>query len=102
MQIQNMENFLEAEVREAIHALKQERHRSGPTLPSEMLQPERELSKNDAQLCNNIYEEKKCPRWGRAIIVPIHKNGDKKCAELQRYQSAERTGNGLYKCYNSD
>jgi len=29
-------------------------------------------------LCNKIYNEGKCPAdWGKAVIVPVHKKGEK-------------------------
>ena len=83
---QTMENFLEEEVREAIQALKTRKAPGVDNITSEMLQAGGESSvKMMHTLCNNIYEEKKCPEdWGRAIIVPIHKKGDKKVCSNYR------------------
>jgi len=42
------------------------------------------------KLCNKIYDSKECPKdWGKAVLVPLHKKGDRK--ECSNYRAISLT-----------
>lgn len=75
-----MDDFLEEEVATAIKNLKKGKSPGEDNITAEMIQAGEEGSvKMMHTLCNQIYHEAQSPAdWGKAIIVPIHKKGDKK------------------------
>jgi hypothetical protein len=68
------------EVAAAIKNLKKGKSPGEDNITAEMMQAGEDCSvKMMHTLCNKIYHEKQSPEdWGKAIIVPIHKKGDKK------------------------
>jgi len=76
---EHMEDFLEEEVKAAIQTLKRGKAPGEDNITAEMI-----LAGGDSSisvlhtLCQKIYHEGKCPAdWGKAVIVPLHKKGDK-------------------------
>lgn len=74
-----MEDILRGEVETAIDHLKKRKAPGADNITAEMIQAGKECSVDMLHnLCNKIYQEKKCPSdWGKAIIIPIHKKNDK-------------------------
>lgn len=77
---EHMDDFLEEEVAAAIKNLKKGKSPGEDNITAEMLQAGEECSvKMMHTLCNKIYQEEQCPAdWGKAVIVPLFKKGDKK------------------------
>ena len=75
-----MDDFLEEEVAAAIKNLKKGKSPGEDNITAEMLQAGEECSVRMMHtLCNKIYQEEQCPAdWGKAVIVPLFKKGDKK------------------------
>ena len=77
---EHMDDFLEEEVAAAIKNLKKGKSPGEDNITAEMLQAGEECSVRMMHtLCNKIYQKEQCPAdWGKAIIVPLFKKGDKK------------------------
>ena len=76
---EQMPDIMEEEVETAIKNLKRKKAPGEDNITAEMIQAGGSCSVEMMhRLCNKIYYDKDCPRdWGKVIIVPIHKKGDR-------------------------
>src|SRR3984885_12289194 len=84
---EKMESILREEIEMAIKNLKTKKAPGEDNITAEMIQAGGDCSTEMLHtLCNQIYCSKECPKdWGKAIIVPIHKKGDK--TECNNYRA---------------